>query len=197
MKTKILILSVALLAGLGARYAVDHFQDTDTTTSNTNTITLQTGAESLNLFDTTDQRVRVVYFGYTHCPDVCPTSLAILAASLKSLPEKTLSAVRPIFITLDPERDTPDAAKEYAGYFHPMIEGGSGTKASIDTLAKKYGVLYQITELEDSAMEYAVDHSSYFYFLNPEGALLEKVPHTLNPNMVSDAILRLTDTAIQ
>ncbi|MDD1779726.1 SCO family protein [Enterovibrio sp. ZSDZ35] len=193
MKTKILILSVALVAGLGARYAVDHFQDADVTT--TNTITLQTGSEPLNLFDTADQRVRVVYFGYTHCPDVCPTSLAMLAASLQSLPEETLRAVRPIFITLDPERDTPDAAKEYAGYFHPMIEGSSGPEASIGTLAKKYGVLYQITELENSAMEYAVDHSSYFYFLSPDGSLLEKVPHTLNPNMISDAILRLTDTA--
>ncbi|KXF83182.1 SCO family protein [Enterovibrio coralii] len=195
MKVKILVLAAALLAGLGARYAVDHFEEPKTAA--VSNFALETGSSPMNLFDANDERVRVVYFGYTHCPDVCPTSLAILAASLKSLPEDTLQAIRPVFITLDPKRDTPDAAKEYAGYFHPMIEGGSGSEDTINALAKKYGVLYQVTELEDSAMEYAVDHSSYFYFLSPEGALLEKVPHTLNPNMVSDAIFRLTETATQ
>ncbi|CZF81103.1 SCO family protein [Grimontia marina] len=190
MKIKVLVVVAALLAGFGARYLVD--QNDKPAATPTEIGLLQSGTETINLFDNNDNRIRVVYFGYTHCPDVCPTSLAIMSAALKSLPEENLEDVRPIFITLDPERDNGEAAQQYAGYFHPSIEGASGSKEKTDALARKYGVLYQITQLEDSAMEYAVDHSSYFYFLNPNGELLEKVPHTLNPNMVSDAILRLT-----
>lgn len=190
MKVKVLVVVAALLAGFGARYLVDQNNKPAATPSEIGL--LQSGTETINLFDENDERVRVVYFGYTHCPDVCPTSLAILSASLKSLPEETLEGVRPVFITLDPERDSGEAAQEYAGYFHPNIEGASTTTDKTTALARKYGVLYQITQMEDSAMEYAVDHSSYFYFLSPKGELLEKVPHTLNPNMVSDAILRLT-----
>ncbi|WP_028022633.1 SCO family protein [Enterovibrio calviensis] len=192
MKTKIIILALALVAGLGARYMVEQNQTPDIVVELGK---LQSGDQTVQLFDTTDERLRVLYFGYAHCPDVCPTSLAILSAALKSLPEETLAGVRPIFVTLDPKRDDADVAKEYAGYFHPMLEGTSGSVEAIDALAKKYGVLYQITELEDSAMEYAVDHSSYFYFLKPDGTLIEKVPHTLNPNMVSDAIERLGPSA--
>ncbi|WP_407333852.1 SCO family protein [Enterovibrio sp. 27052020O] len=189
MKTKIIVLALALLAGLGARYMV---QQSEPTSPSVQLGQLHSGKQTVDLFDNKDERLRVVYFGYTHCPDVCPTSLAILSAALKSLPEDTLANVRPMFVTLDPKRDNADAAKEYAGYFHPMIEGASGSEQEIAALARKYGVLYQFTELENSAMEYAVDHSSYFYFLQPDGTLVEKVPHTLNPNMVSDAILRLT-----
>lgn len=191
MKLKILVVVAALLAGFGARFWVDR----DETTAPVEDIgMLQSGSESINLFDPKDPRIRVVYFGYTHCPDVCPTSLAILAASLKSLSDDTLTQVRPIFVTLDPKRDNGEAAQEYANYFHPSIEGASTSVENTAILARQYGVLYRIAELEDSAMEYAVDHSSYFYLLDPAGKLLEKVPHTLNPNMVSDAILRQTMT---
>ncbi|WP_338053691.1 SCO family protein [Salinivibrio socompensis] len=117
----------------------------------------------------------------------------MLSAALKSLPESTQKAVSPVFITLDPKRDTSEKASEYAHFFHPLITGVSGSKAQIDQLAKRYGVLYRITELEDSAMDYAVDHSSFFYFLSPNGELLEKVPHTLNPDMLVAAIQRVTD----
>ncbi|USH05539.1 SCO family protein [Grimontia kaedaensis] len=190
MKVKALVVVAALIAGFGARYLVD--QNDKPAAAPSEIGLLQSGTETINLFDDKDGRVRVVYFGYTHCPDVCPTSLAIMSAALKSLPEEKLKDIRPVFITLDPERDDGEAAQQYAGYFHPSIEGASTSKAKTDALAQKYGVLYQITQMEDSAMKYAVDHSSYFYFLNPNGELLEKVPHTLNPNMVSDAILRLT-----
>lgn len=191
MKYKVLILLGALLAGFGARYAMEPEQDTQTVA---NLGLLQSGSGDIDLFDTDDDRIRIVYFGYTHCPDVCPTSLAIMTAALKTLPDATLEKIRPIFITLDPKRDDGPKAQQYAGYFHPSIEGASTSEQATAALAKKYGVLYQVTQLENSAMEYAVDHSSYFYFLQPDGELIEKVPHTLNPNMVSEPILRLTST---
>ncbi|AMG29267.1 SCO family protein [Grimontia hollisae] len=191
MKLKILVIVAALLAGFGARFWVDR---NETAPSTESIGILQSGSDTIDLFDQRDPRLRVVYFGYTHCPDVCPTSLAILAASLKSLSDNILTQVRPVFITLDPKRDNGETAQEYAGYFHPNIEGASTSEKSTAALARQYGVLYRIAELKGSAMEYAVDHSSYFYFLDPAGNLLEKVPHTLNPDMISDAILRLTGT---
>lgn len=150
------------------------------------------GEKEINLYDLNDQRIRLIYFGYTHCPDICPTSLAILSLALKNTPKKQLDKIRPLFITLDPKRDTGAKTAKYAQYFHPRIEGLSGNDAQIKQLIDKYGILYQITALPESKINYAVDHSSYFYFISPNGDLLEKIPHTLNDKMITDAILRLT-----
>ena len=190
MKIKILVLVLALFAGLGARFYFDQNQQAAETATLGQ---LQSGSSTINLYDTNDNRVRVVYFGYTHCPDVCPTSLAILSAAMKTLPNDTLDKIAPIFITLDPQRDTGEVADEYAKHFHPRLLGASGSNEQIQQLAKRYGVLYQITQLEDSAMEYAVDHSSYFYFIASDGSIIEKVQHTLNPAIVADAITRTTN----
>ncbi|MFD2178102.1 SCO family protein [Veronia pacifica] len=188
MKVKILILAIALIAGLGARYYIDG-QDTKDALALGQ---LQSGDKMLDLYDQQDPRVRVVYFGYTHCPDVCPTSLAILSAAMKTLPQDTLQKIKPVFITLDPERDTGKVAEEYARHFHPNIAGASGPEDQIRKLAERYGVLFMVTQLEDSAMEYTVDHSSYFYFIASDGTLIEKVQHTLNPAIIADAIFRTT-----
>ncbi|OOE51316.1 SCO family protein [Salinivibrio kushneri] len=185
-----LVAIIAVCFGLGARALFDHYQ---TSQKQAQAGALQSQGQPFNLYNTDDPRPRIVYFGYTHCPDVCPTSLAVLSAALKSLPESTRNAVSPVFITLDPKRDTSEKAAEYAHFFHPAITGVSGSEAQIAQLAKRYGVLYRITELEDSAMDYAVDHSSFFYFLSPNGELVEKVPHTLNPEMLIAAIKRVTD----
>lgn len=185
-----LVAIIAVCVGLGARALYDNYQQTQ---QQAQAGALQSDGQPFNLYNVDDPRPRIVYFGYTHCPDVCPTSLAVLSAALKSLPESTQKAVSPVFITLDPKRDTSEKAAEYAHFFHPLITGVSGSKAQIDQLAKRYGVLYRITELEDSAMDYAVDHSSFFYFLSPDGELLEKIPHTLNPDMLVAVVQRVTD----
>ncbi|NUY55868.1 SCO family protein [Salinivibrio sp. EAGSL] len=185
-----LVAIIAVCVGLGARALYDNYQQTQ---QQAQAGALQSDGQPFDLYNVDDPRPRIVYFGYTHCPDVCPTSLAVLSAALKSLPESTQKTVSPVFITLDPKRDTSEKAAEYAHFFHPLITGVSGSKAQIDQLAKRYGVLYRITELEDSAMDYAVDHSSFFYFLSPDGELLEKIPHTLNPDMLVAAVQRVTD----
>ena len=185
-----LVAIIAVCFGLGARALYDNYQQTQ---QQAQAGVLQSDGQPFDLYNVDDPRPRIVYFGYTHCPDVCPTSLAVLSAALKSLPESTQKTVSPVFITLDPKRDTSEKAAEYAHFFHPLITGVSGSQAQIDQLAKRYGVLYRITELEGSAMDYAVDHSSFFYFLSPDGELLEKVPHTLNPDMLVAAVQRVTD----
>ncbi|MCW8329930.1 SCO family protein [Photobacterium sp. SDRW27] len=190
MKFQWIVLALALTAGLITRYVVDSQDPTAATPSYPINI-LETGKQAIDLYDQEDSRLRVIYFGYTHCPDVCPTSLAVLSAALQELTPEKLAQLWPIFITLDPERDTPEKSAEYAQYFHKNIIGMTGTTAQTKGLAEKYGVLYMRTELEGSALEYAVDHSSYFYFLKPDGTLVEKVQHTLNPALLVDAIDRL------
>nr|WP_255558043.1 MULTISPECIES: SCO family protein [unclassified Photobacterium] len=182
-------MAVALIAGLATRYLVDSHDDS-VAEAQQSSGQLESGKESVDLFNTNDNRLRVVYFGFTHCPDVCPTSLAILGAALKAISQDELNKVWPVFITLDPERDTPEKSAQYAQYFHKDITGMTGTMEQTQLLAKKYGVLFMKTQQEDSALEYSVDHSSYFYLLKPDGTLLEKVPHTLNPNILVDAIDR-------
>lgn len=190
MKFQWIILALALAAGLLTRYVVDSKDPTAATPSYPINI-LETGQQAVDLYDQDDSRLRVIYFGYTHCPDVCPTSLAILSAALQKLNKEKQEKLWPIFITLDPERDTPEKSAEYAQYFHKNIIGMTGTAEQTKGLAEKYGVLYMRTELEGSALEYAVDHSSYFYFLRPNGTLVEKVQHTLNPDILVEAIDRL------
>lgn len=147
--------------------------------------------QPVEIFDESDTRVRIVYFGFTRCPDVCPTSLAMLAGALNQLSEEEVSSVRPMFISLDPERDAAEASYEYAQYFHPNMEGLSGPLDITTTLAHNYGVIFRKSELEGSELEYTLDHSSYFYFLKPDGTLITKVPHTLTPAPIVDAIKKL------
>ncbi|WP_299013006.1 SCO family protein [uncultured Photobacterium sp.] len=190
MKFQWIVLALALTAGVITRIVVD--ADSPAATSPTSPINLlESGQQTVNLYDAEDSRLRVIYFGYTHCPDVCPTSLAVLSAALKTINKEQLGRLWPIFITLDPERDTPEKSAQYAQYFNQNIIGMTGTAEQTKALAEQYGVLYQRTELENSALEYAVDHSSYFYFLKPDGTLVEKVQHTLNPAILVEAIERL------
>lgn len=191
MKYQWIILTLALGAGLITRYVVDSRDSTAAIEPASPMNILESGDQTVNLYDQDDPRLRIIYFGYTHCPDVCPTSLAVLSAALKEVKQDQLDQIWPIFITLDPERDPPAKSAEYAQYFHKNIIGMTGNATQTKALAEKYGVLYMRTELENSALEYAIDHSSFFYFLKPDGSLLEKVPHTLNSAILVDAIDRL------
>lgn len=144
--------------------------------------------QAVKIFDSSDKRIRVAYFGFTRCADVCPTSLAMLSAALNQIEAEELKQLRPMFISIDPERDEPAAAHKYAQYFHSTIEGLSAPLSITKPVADKYGVIFRKTELKESAIDYVVDHSSYFYFLKPDGSLITKVPHTLDPATIINAI---------
>ncbi|WP_027695703.1 SCO family protein [Vibrio litoralis] len=188
-KSWILILVFAFALGVTLNL---YLQKDSAQTEPTASFTLETeGDTQVDIFSTDDPRIRIIYFGFTRCPDVCPTSLAMLAAALKQIDPQYLKDVRPMFITLDPERDSGTDAQKYADYFHPQIEGYSGSLQTISTLTHQYGVIFQKTELADSALTYTIDHSSYFYFVKPDGSLLKKVPHTLNPQPLILAIQQI------
>ncbi|ENM6575866.1 SCO family protein [Vibrio fluvialis] len=190
-----LILVVAFALGFGAKTYWDS-QNQLSASQDPQTVTLF-GADNkaVNIFDPKDDRIRIIYFGFTRCPDVCPTSLAMLAGALNELDEKTLSHLRPMFVSLDPDRDNAEASATYAHYFHPMIEGMSAPLDVTTALAHRYGVIFRKTELPNSELKYTLDHSSYFYFLKPDGTLITKVPHTQNPAPIVDAIKKTINSS--
>ncbi len=191
-----LVLVVAFVLGFGVKSYLDNQEaisakQADSTKSKPSVL-FGEGNQTVNIFDEHDPRIRIVYFGFTRCPDVCPTSLAMLAGALNQIGDEQLSQLRPMFISLDPERDEADASAKYAHYFHPMIEGLSAPLEVTTPLAHRYGVIFRKTELEGSELKYTLDHSSYFYFLKPDGTLITKVPHTLSPAPIVEAISQLT-----
>lgn len=134
-------------------------------------------------------KVVLLYFGYASCPDVCPTSLALTTAALKTLAPAELERVQVLFISVDPGRDTPGKLKQYAGYFHPNIAGVTGGPATIAAVAADYGASYRMTPVE-SAAGYVVDHSSVTSVIAPDGRLVEQLPHGTTPPEIVDAIRR-------
>lgn len=189
-----LFLVVAFVLGFGTKTYLDGQKDVEKKqqVSTEQSVLFGEGDKPVDIFDTSDDRIRIVYFGFTRCPDVCPTSLAMLAGALNQIDEAQKAQLRPMFISLDPERDEADASAKYAHYFHPMIEGLSAPLDVTTPLAHKYGVIFRKTELEGSELKYTLDHSSYFYFLKPDGTLITKVPHTLTPAPIVEAITKLT-----
>ncbi|MEN8213293.1 MAG: SCO family protein [Pseudomonadota bacterium] len=135
-------------------------------------------------------KVVVLYFGYTFCPDVCPTSLSLLSATLHELTAEELRQVQVIFVSVDPERDTLDHLKTYAGYFHDNLIGATGSREQIDDAASKYGVGYNIIKNESEA-DYSVDHTSYTYIIDKNGRLRFSLNHGTDPEEVSRTIRSL------
>jgi len=191
-----LFLVVAFVLGFGAKSYLDSQEAVPTEQSESakseQTVLFGENDQPVKIFDVNDPRIRIVYFGFTRCPDVCPTSLAMLAGALNQIDDAQKAQLRPMFISLDPERDEADASAKYAHYFHPMIEGLSAPLDITTPLAHSYGVIFRKTELEGSELKYTLDHSSYFYFLKPDGTLITKVPHTLTPAPIVEAISQLT-----
>jgi protein SCO1/2 len=130
----------------------------------------------------------LVYFGYTYCPDICPTSLAATAEGLKQLTPEELAKVAMIFISVDPKRDTPARLKEYAEFFHPAIVGATGTAEAIAEVAKRYGVFYAEQKVDTAGGGYVVDHSSDTFVVAPDGQLVAKIAHATPPDQVVVAI---------
>ncbi|MDA0127990.1 SCO family protein [Vibrio sp. MarTm2] len=186
-----LILITAFVLGFGLKSYLDN-QPKQADTQPSQVVLFGENNQEVNIFDTSDSRIRVVYFGFTRCPDVCPTSLAMLAGALNQVDEATKQKFRPMFISLDPERDAAADSYKYAQYFHPMIEGLSAPLDVTTPLAHRYGVIFRKTELENSELKYTLDHSSYFYFLKPDGTLITKVPHTLTPAPLVEAFQSIT-----
>lgn len=135
-------------------------------------------------------RPMLVYFGFTNCPDVCPAGLQVIAAALDKLGPKA-DGLAPLFITLDPERDTPQVIGEYVKSFNPRIVGLSGSPEDIAAVAKAYRVYFKkVADANSASGNYSVDHSAYMYLMSPTGELLKHFPHTVNVDELADELAK-------
>jgi len=123
-------------------------------------------------------KYQLIYFGYTFCPDVCPTTLALMAAALDRLGADK-DRIVPVFITIDPERDTPDAIKKYVAAFGPQFIGLTGTSEQIAKVEKEFRVYAKKGPVENGT--YAMDHSSVMYLMSPNGKLLSFFDEAITP----------------
>ena len=110
----------------------------------------------------------LIYFGYTYCPDVCPVDVAIMASVTEMLAERGIE-VTPVFITIDPARDTPESLAYYVEAMHPGMIGLTGSAEEIKAAADAYNVYYRRVDAEDSAAGYLMDHTTFTYFVTPDG----------------------------
>ncbi len=113
---------------------------------------------------------KLIYFGFTYCPAICPTELQKISKVMKVLDEEG-EGIQPLFITVDPERDTVDVMREYVAMFHPRLVGLSGSRAQIDAALKNYRVFASKVQNEEDN-DYTMDHSSYIYLMSPDDELL-------------------------
>jgi protein SCO1/2 len=129
----------------------------------------------------------LLYFGYTSCPDICPTSLTSMKFAFNELTDDQLAQIQPIFYSVDPDRDSLEQLQVYSNFFSPLILGMTGSRDQIDSAIKQYGAYYRMVEQPDSAMGYTVDHSSKIYLIDRQGEFLGTVSHN-NPNQLVEKI---------
>lgn len=135
-------------------------------------------------------RVAFVYFGFATCPDVCPMAVGRMAAALNELSKKEQEKVVPLFITVDPDRDTPEALGKYLGAIDPRIIGLSGDRMAIEQAKAGFKVFAEPETLADSALGYTMQHSSLFYIIEKSGKLTTALQDTLTPTEIASALRR-------
>ena len=132
-------------------------------------------------------RLMLVYFGFTHCPDICPTGLQTIAIAMDQL-GAAADKVQPLLITVDPERDTPPVMKEYVQAFHERLVGLTGSPEQVAKVAREYRVYYQKVALKDSSLGYSVDHSGFIYLMDGQGKYLAHFRHDATPEQMAQRI---------
>lgn len=132
----------------------------------------------------------LVFFGFTFCPDVCPTALQVVAAALEKLGPKA-DRIVPLFITIDPERDTPQQMAQYVQSFSPRLIGLTGTQAEIDTVLKEYRVYARKVPDPKSGAGYTMDHSAIIYVMGPDGSYRTHFTHTTDPDAMAERLAKM------
>ncbi|MFQ5643036.1 MAG: SCO family protein [Thiogranum sp.] len=127
----------------------------------------------------------LVFFGYTYCPDICPTTLSTLTGVVKRLQgdPQGLSNIQVVFVSVDPRRDTPDVLESYLKYFNDAFLGVTGTQQEIDGLTRQFGAGYMV-EPETASGEYLVNHTSSIFLVDPHGQLLAAFSSPHDPDTI-------------
>jgi protein SCO1/2 len=149
--------------------------------------TLRSAAGTVSLADMRGSVV-LLYFGYTWCPDVCPTNLGYISQALGQMTDSERRQVRVLFVSVDPERDDPKRLADYAAFFAPEVLGVTGSAEEVARVAALYGAAYRRVELRESAAGYLVDHSAYTYLIDPSGRLAGQLDHATAPSKIVAAV---------
>ncbi len=142
--------------------------------------------------DRFDGKYRLVYFGYTYCPDICPVDLQQIGLAMKKLEKgdpAVADRVQPIFITTDPERDTPEVMKEYVAAFHPRLIGLTGSPQEIAAVSKKHGA-YGMKGEKSAGGGYLVNHSRVALLFGPKGEPIALLPHEQGADAIAAELKR-------
>ncbi|QMU61079.1 MAG: redoxin domain-containing protein [Gammaproteobacteria bacterium] len=144
-------------------------------------------------FTSTDAHGKVVilFFGFTHCPDVCPNTLGTIQTVLGQLGERA-KHVQPIFVTVDPERDKPEILHKYLQYFNNDFIGLTGTPEEIDKVVNQFQGFYSY-DGDLASSQYTVDHTSNLYIINTAGEVTNIIPYGLPPQAITNSIEKLLD----
>jgi len=134
-------------------------------------------------------RYMLVFFGFTHCPDICPTELQVMDATMEALGADA-KKVAPIFISVDPERDTPEVVGDYVKNFGDKIIGLTGSQEQVAGAAKAYRASYAKFKDKESATDYSIDHSTLVYFMGPDGEYITHFPFGTSADKMSEGIRR-------
>ena len=186
----VVLMGLALLAGVGSALFNDKSNSSKGAFSSLGgEFELMGENGPVKLSDYEDEKLVLMFFGYTQCPDVCPISLTNVARAIKQLTPEQAEQVQGMFISLDPKRDTPSILASYVSFFNESFVGFSGTKEQVDEVVKQYGAVYRIVELEDSAMGYSVDHSSRLYLIDKTGELVKLLYHDSTPEEIAQAVV--------
>ncbi|MFM7347297.1 MAG: SCO family protein [Tagaea sp.] len=134
-------------------------------------------------------RYMLIYFGFTYCPDACPTALLAMAEALDRI-GPSADRIQPIFISVDPERDTPEQLAGYVAAVDPRLVGLTGSPAQIASAARAYRVFYR-KAAPASTTEYLVDHTSLVYLMGPDGRFLAHFSHETSPDRMAETLRRI------
>lgn len=129
----------------------------------------------------------LIYFGFTFCPDTCPIALETMSVALDQMGKKG-ERVRPVFISVDPERDTPEAVKDYIAYFRDDFIGLTGSLEQVEAVAQAYRVFFTKDEATANPDDYLVNHTSIIYLMDPEGEYISHFTHNDPPEKVAARI---------
>ncbi|WP_119275137.1 SCO family protein [Taklimakanibacter deserti] len=139
----------------------------------------------------TDQDFRgkymLIFFGFTFCPDVCPSELQVMSAALDQMGSEA-DKIQPVFITIDPARDTPEAMKVYVSNFHPRLIGLTGSEADIAAVAKAYRVYYAKAKGTENQTDYLMDHSTILYLMGPDGKFVKHFTYGTEAKGLAEAL---------
>ena len=170
------------------------------------TATVLPKPKALNDFNLTDKngqpmsletlkgKWNLVFFGYTYCPDICPTALTSMAEVYKALPDDSRAQAQTLFISVDPKRDTIDHLKKYVEFFNPSFLAATGEDAELRALTKQVGIQYKLHEADQSG-NYLVDHGAWLIIINPDGEFHGVISgsHYPNPQGMASDIATIID----